>query len=142
MSAKKWIVQGYDLEYCEEGTDSYNYYDSGEFWERDRWIRYEDYQAETDRLRSENSEYRAARIAYASEFPLDINGEPDVGNIHANIRSLKSHLPNPDDLRRAIQACGVMETMAFSRGESVAGASWQDLGRRLRATLPKNGENA
>ena len=30
----------------------------------------------------------AARIAYASEFPLNADGEPDVGNIHANIRQL------------------------------------------------------
>lgn len=31
----------------------------------------------------------AARIAYAKEFPLK-NGEPDVGNIHQNIRDLKT----------------------------------------------------
>jgi len=34
----------------------------------------------------------AARIAYASEFPPDAEGLPDVGNIHANIRLLKSDL--------------------------------------------------
>lgn len=34
----------------------------------------------------------AARIAYAREFPPDENGDPDVGNIHANIRKLKSQL--------------------------------------------------
>lgn len=34
----------------------------------------------------------AARRAYASEFPNDENGEPDVGSIHANIRRLKSIL--------------------------------------------------
>lgn len=38
----------------------------------------------------ERDELRAARIAYASEFPLNADGEPDVGNIHANIRKLKS----------------------------------------------------
>lgn len=32
----------------------------------------------------------AARIAYASEFPLNSDGEPDVGSIHANIRALKA----------------------------------------------------
>ena len=32
----------------------------------------------------------AARIAYASEFPADAEGHPDVGNIHANIRALKA----------------------------------------------------
>jgi len=32
----------------------------------------------------------SARIAYASEFPLDAEGLPDVGNIHANIRAMKT----------------------------------------------------
>lgn len=32
---------------------------------------------------------KAARIAYAMEFPLDKDGEPDLDNIHANIRALK-----------------------------------------------------
>jgi hypothetical protein len=40
-------------------------------------------------LRNRVSELEAARIAYASEFPLSADGEPDVGNIHANIRALK-----------------------------------------------------
>lgn len=40
-------------------------------------------------LRAKLAEHKAARIAYASEFPLDADGEPDVGNIHANIRKLK-----------------------------------------------------
>ena len=34
----------------------------------------------------------AARIAYAREFLPDENGDPDVGNIHANIRKLKAQL--------------------------------------------------
>lgn len=38
----------------------------------------------------------AARIAYASEFPaitaFDEAGQPDVDNIHANIRKLKAEL--------------------------------------------------
>jgi len=38
------------------------------------------------------AELEAARIAYASEFPPDAEGLPDVGNIHANIRLLKSDL--------------------------------------------------
>lgn len=32
----------------------------------------------------------AARIAYASEFPPDEHGDPDVSSIHANIRKLKA----------------------------------------------------
>lgn len=41
-------------------------------------------------LEREVSGLRAARIAYASEFPPNAYGEPDVGNIHANIRKLKA----------------------------------------------------
>jgi len=48
-----------------------------------------------DRLEAaerERNGLRAARIAYASEFPLDVEGLPDVGSIHANIRKLKAAL--------------------------------------------------
>lgn len=45
-----------------------------------------------DFLLAEVEGLRAARIAYASEFPLDAEGLPDVGNIHANIRKLKAEL--------------------------------------------------
>ena len=41
-------------------------------------------------LAAQLSEHKAARIAYASEFPQGADGEPDVGNIHANIRALKA----------------------------------------------------
>jgi hypothetical protein len=44
--------------------------------------------AKVERLERELSEYKAARYAYASEFPLDANGDPDVGSIHENIRKL------------------------------------------------------
>ncbi|HEY8355403.1 MAG TPA: hypothetical protein VIK69_10380, partial [Methylophilaceae bacterium] len=36
------------------------------------------------------SSLRAARIAYANEFPTTEDGDPDTGNIHANIRALKA----------------------------------------------------
>lgn len=45
---------------------------------------------ELTQLRNRVSELEAARIAYASEFPLTADGDPDVGNIHANIRALKA----------------------------------------------------
>jgi hypothetical protein len=45
---------------------------------------------ENEELRRRVSELEAARIAYASEFPLTEDGDPDVGNIHANIRKLKA----------------------------------------------------
>lgn len=41
------------------------------------------------------SALEASRIAYASEFELNADGEPDVGSIHANIRALKSQLSAP-----------------------------------------------
>lgn len=42
-------------------------------------------------LERELAEHKAARIAYASEFP-SLFDEPDVGSIHANIRKLKIEL--------------------------------------------------
>lgn len=47
---------------------------------------------EIAQLKSELDGLKASRIAYANEFPLNADGEPDVGNIHANIRSLKAQL--------------------------------------------------
>ena len=38
------------------------------------------------------AELEAARIAYAREFPVNADGDPDVGSIHANIRALKAEL--------------------------------------------------
>lgn len=41
-------------------------------------------------LIAERDGLRAARIAYASEFPDDAEGMPNVGSIHENIRKLKA----------------------------------------------------
>ncbi len=41
-------------------------------------------------LLAERDALYAVRIAYASEFPPNSDGDPDVGSIHANIRSLKA----------------------------------------------------
>ena len=38
------------------------------------------------------AELEAARITYAREFKPDADGDPDVGNIHANIRKLKAEV--------------------------------------------------
>lgn len=35
---------------------------------------------------------KAQRMAYASEFPLDADSEPDTGSIHANIRAMKAEI--------------------------------------------------
>lgn len=48
--------------------------------------------AELHRQYARISELEAARIAYASEFESDADGDPDVGNIHANIRAMKAKL--------------------------------------------------
>lgn len=45
--------------------------------------------AERAELKRELGGLRAARIAYASEFPFTLDGDPDTGSIHANIRELK-----------------------------------------------------
>ncbi|MGE5623108.1 MAG: DUF551 domain-containing protein [Bacillota bacterium] len=42
------------------------------------------------------AELEAARLAYASEFPPNADGEPDVDNIHANIRKLKMQAQQSD----------------------------------------------
>lgn len=55
---------------------------------------YETLQAECEKLKSELDSHKAARIAYASEFPLDEDGNPDVGSIHQNIRTLKAECEN------------------------------------------------
>lgn len=47
---------------------------------------------ELRRLHERVLSLEAARIAYANEFPLNKDGEPDVENIHANIRKLKSNI--------------------------------------------------
>ena len=44
---------------------------------------------ERDEARAGLAQFRAAQIAYASEFPSDHPNGPDVGRIHENIRALK-----------------------------------------------------
>lgn len=49
--------------------------------------------SERTQLAERVASLEAARVAYANEFPLNADGEPDVGNIHANIRALKKSTP-------------------------------------------------
>lgn len=61
-------------------------------FERDAW---DDFPAAANLLKQMHAritEMEAARIAYASEFPVNADGDPDVGSIHANIRKLKAEL--------------------------------------------------
>lgn len=46
-------------------------------------------------LQKRVAELEAARYAYASEFPPNADGDPDVGSIHANIRALKASAVQP-----------------------------------------------
>lgn len=59
---------------------------------------------EHDALRAEVVELRAARIAYASEFPEAKDGLPDTGSIHANIRSLKARAERLAEALRLIES--------------------------------------
>ena len=53
------------------------------------------------RLAEANSAgFNAARIAYASEFPPNADGKPDVGSIHQNIRAMKARLAEAEALLR------------------------------------------
>jgi len=45
-------------------------------------------------------ELEAARFAYASEFGLDEEGQPDKGSIHQNIRALKAKCAELEALRK------------------------------------------
>lgn len=54
------------------------------------FARSQELEEDRKRLAIENQGLRAARIAYASEFAPDADGEHDTGNIHQNIRALKA----------------------------------------------------
>lgn len=58
--------------------------------------------AELRRLHIEVGQYKAARIGYASEFPVNAEGLPDVENIHRNIRNMKFMR---DEQLEALKAC-------------------------------------
>ena len=58
--------------------------------------------AELRRLHIKVGQYKAARIGYASEFPVNAEGLPDVENIHRNIRNMKFMR---DELLEALKAC-------------------------------------
>lgn len=69
----------------------------------------------------------AARMAYANEFAPDENGDPDVGNVHANIRALKAER---DRLENELEQTELRALKFFHR---VSAAT--DLGRELREAL-------
>ena len=65
------------------------------------WSDMQDAAAELRRLHIEVGQYKAARIGYASEFPVNAEGLPDVENIHRNIRNMKFMR---DELLEALKA--------------------------------------
>jgi hypothetical protein len=56
---------------------------------------------ENNKLSDRIGQFEASRIAYANEFQPNEDGEPDVGNIHANIRKLKAER---DELKLRIES--------------------------------------
>lgn len=56
---------------------------------------------------------QAARRAYASEFPLDSEGEPNVGSIHQNIRAMKAEI---EGLRKALTPFAAYEHVRSTMG--------------------------
>ena len=68
--------------------------------------------SEIAKLRAERDALAAARIAYATEFPINDDGEPDVENVHANIRALKvdrdALAEDVEQLRVQLACCGVI----------------------------------
>jgi hypothetical protein len=88
-----------------------------------------------EELDRENNGLRAARIAHASEFPPDAEGLPDVGNVHANIRKLKSALEASDQKRKeaALEAEKAREER--NRVHVKLNAEWIRRTAKLRAAL-------
>lgn len=85
-----------------------HFYDHVSYYNQDTMHAYA--RANVDRAlaesRAEVSGLRAARMAYASEFPLNADGEPDVGNVHANIRALKARAERLAEALRELVALG------------------------------------
>lgn len=67
------------------------------------------------RAENELLQLNAARIGYASEFPKNAEGLPDVRNIHANIRALKAER---DALREKVFSLELrLEENEYNQGE-------------------------
>lgn len=89
MTTNKPEVKRYDMGECPDHICRVFNMEESEDGGFVEWEAYEALQAECEKLRSELDAHKAARIAYASEFPLGADGTPDVGSIHENIRLLK-----------------------------------------------------
>lgn len=76
--------------------------------EQEGWRYASELEEDRKRLTIENQGLRVARIAYASEFAPDADGDYDTGNIHQNIRALKAecaqYRSQRDELLEALQA--------------------------------------
>lgn len=88
--------------------------------------------------RAEVEGLRAARVAYANEFPLNDDGEPDVGSVQANIRSMKK------DAERYAWLVGVLRH-DYRRWSDVvdhnqANVSAADFGSAIDAAMEKGND--
>ena len=81
------------------------------------YVNYDDHAAIVAQLKERNSGLEAARIAYASEFPLSSEGEPDVGSIHQNIRKLKADYAQLEaDLAESQKVIKVVDGLVTAKG--------------------------
>ena len=72
----------------------------GTDYKRVLYVRQSDHLAALSAVTAERDALAAARMAYANEFAPNENGDPDVGNVHANIRALKTER---DQLRAEVE---------------------------------------
>ena len=100
------------------------------------WSDMQDAATELRRLHIEVGQYKAARIGYASEFPVNAEGLPDVENIHRNIRNMKFMR---DELLEALKAMievhGVTQSYADKHIEIPQ--SWVEVSEVARAAIAK-----
>ncbi|WP_278400493.1 hypothetical protein [Stutzerimonas kunmingensis] len=97
-------IRGADPAYCSDAQDRLK--------EIDEMLAQQD---ALSAVTAERDGLAAARMAYANEFAPDENGDPDVGNVHANIRALKAER---DRLRGTVEDLELALQDAEERAES------------------------
>ena len=78
------------------------------------------HKVERDALTARVGELNAARFAYASEFALDAESQPDVGSIHQNIRALKDAARLALDVVDDLSCVGMSEVECLSVLRAIA----------------------
>lgn len=72
------------------------------------------------KLEAERDALAVSRYAYASEFSLDEEGQPDVGSIHQNIRALKAAGKLALDVCLDMRRYGDQRSVAMAIGADAA----------------------